>query len=419
MHDHTRRRRATAALLPVLLTALAACQSGGEGGGADARAPKPSVTPVYEVRLDDQLSAASKATTAAGSAAFSWTLTYGSDKGTAVDRTTGTQDYAKDTAQAERVLEVPRRFPADAAAELGGRPGSSAAPETYVVAGNDVTYRTRQGDWLRYSSSAPMELVDLFDGVLHRAGETAPYGGTLAEVVRVSDAERQPDKGADGSRTYRLSVPPQTAEAALPPQFSSSLTSDKSAARVPLTVVLDGEGRLTAATADFGPVLDTLHEDGLLEGVTSLKAEYRLSRHGEATVPAPPAGAKRAQAAEKALTPLTKAKPGDCGSTDTGLGGSLELVRVTPCDGKAAELRVFGQVEVKETIEGNPTGVAVKKAQEKCEAKYRAAPRAWVRGARPADTFYTYGAGSSSSAYTGPDVDIEGTYACYVYTAGR
>ncbi|MER7516352.1 hypothetical protein [Streptomyces sp. NPDC126499] len=418
MHDHKRRRRATAALLPLLLTGLAACQSGGgRDDGGEAKAPKPVATPVYEVRLDDQLSAASRATTAAGSSSFTWTLSYGSAHGTAVDRTTGTQDYAQDTAHAERVLEVPRRFPADATAELGGRPDASA--EVYLVAGNDVTYRTRQGDWLRYSSSAPMEAVDLFDGVLHRAGETAPYGGTLAEVVRLADPTRQPVKGADGSRTYRVDLPPQIAEAALPPQIGSSLTDDKGTARVPLTVVLDGEGRLTAATADFGPVLGTLHGDGLLIGVTSLKAEYRLSDHGRAAVPAPPAGAKQAQDAAKALTPLTKTEPGDCGSTDTGLGGSLELVRVTPCDGKAAELRVFGQVQVKETIQGNPTGVGKKKAQARCEAKYAAAPRAWVRGARPADTFYTYGTASSSSSYTGPDVDIEGTYACYVYTSRR
>ncbi|MFF0437041.1 hypothetical protein ACFYU9_33075 [Streptomyces sp. NPDC004327] len=36
-----------------------------------------------------------------------------------------------------------------------------------------------------------------------------------------------------------------------------------------------------------------------------------------------------------------------------------------------------------------------------------------MRGARPAGTYYTYGGGSSSSSYTGPDAETEGAYTCY------
>lgn len=404
------------AALPLLLAALAGCQSG--GGTADAKEPKPTGTPVYEVRLDDQLQAASRATTAAGTSAFTWTLSYGSAKGTAVDRTTGVQDYAKKTARAERVLTVPRLFPEGAAGDLGSARGGSGAPETYLVDGNDVTYRTRKGDWLRYSTSASKEMVDLYDDVLQYAGDAAPYGRTLAEVVRNSDAEKQPAKGADGSRTYTLSVPPQTAAAALPQRLENPLRYDDDAEPVSLTVVLDAEGRLTSASADYTQALKTLHKEDLLKGVTSLKAEYRLTRLGAAPVPAPPAGAKAAADAAKALTPLLKVKPGACGSADTGLGGRLELVRVIPC-GHTADLRVFGQVSVKETVQGDPMGVASRRSHEKCRAAYRNVPPAWVAHARPAGTFVAYGSQSSAFAYTGPDIEVSGDFTCYVQLSAR
>ncbi|WP_370414984.1 hypothetical protein [Streptomyces fradiae] len=405
------------AALPLLLAALAGCQSGG-GAATDAKQPKPTGTPVYEVRLDDQLQAASKATTASGSSAFTWTLSYGSAKGTAVDRTTGTQDYAKKTARAERTVTVPRRFPEDAAGDLGGTPGGPGAPGTYLVDGNDVTYETRKGDWLRYSASAPKEMVDFYDGVLQYAGDAAPYGRTLAEVVRHADAQKQPAKGADGSRTYTLSVPPQTAAAALPVRLENALLYNDDAERVPLTVVLDGEGRLTSATADYTPALKALHDAGRLKGVTSLKAEYRLTRLGAAPVPAPPAAAKAAADAEKAVTPLAQVAPGACGSADTGLGGSLQVVRVVPC-GAGADLRVFGQVKIKEKLRGqqDPDALATRKARDKCERAYGAAPKSWTADGRPAGGFYTYGSAANSYAYVGPDVDVDGTFTCYVRTS--
>ncbi|MEU7027143.1 hypothetical protein AB0A60_10700 [Streptomyces sp. NPDC046275] len=401
------------AALPLLLAALAGCQSGG-GAAADGKAPKPTGTPVYEVRLDDQLSAASRATAAAGSSAFTWTLSYGSARGTAVDRTTGTQDYAKDTARAERVLDIPRRFPADAAAELGGRPGAKPVPEVYEVQGNQVDYRTRRGGWLRYSSQADMEVVDLFEPVLGRAGDAAPYGGTLAEVVRVSDPAKQPAKGPDGSRTYELSVPWQTADDALPARLAGAATYRDRGGLVPLTVVLDGQGRLTRASADYTSLLKWMHEGGVLKGVTSLRADYTLTGHGSTAVPARAAGKSGTlEDAEKALAPLARVEPGACASSDTGLGGSLALVRAVPC-GKDADLRVFGQVKIKETIRRNPTGVADEKAGERCRSAFRSAPDAWVADARPAGTYFTSGSSSSSSSYTGPEVEIAGDFTCYV-----
>ncbi|MFD7975752.1 hypothetical protein [Streptomyces sp. NPDC059071] len=417
-NDHGTGRRAAAALLPLLLAALTACQSaGGQEPGAEAKG-KPSATPVFDVRLDDQLSAATRATQAAGTARFTSTLSYGSAKGTAVDRASGDQDYARDLARAGRELTVPRRFPADAAADLGRRPGERPVTESYVVEGNQVDYRTRQGGWLRYSSQASMDVVDLFDGILQRAGDAAPYGGTLAEVVRNADATKQPVKAADGSRTYELTVTPQIAAPALPESLQGPLKYDKGSSRIALTVVLDDKGRLRRASADYTPALERMHEEGLLKGVTSLKAEYSLTGLGSTRPPGPADEGAKVEDAEKALTPLTEVEPGACGSADTGLGGSLLLVRVVPC-GTKADLRVFGQVKVNETVQGDPDGVAQRKAGDRCGAKFGSAPRAWVADARPEDTYFTYGAGATSFAYTGPDVDVEGDYTCYVVTSGR
>lgn len=414
MNDSRTRRRAAALVLPLLLTTVAACQSGGRDGEAAPTTPSPTPTPVFSVRLDDQLSAASEATRAAGSAAFTWTLRYGSAKGTAVERVTGVQDYAKDTARAERVVEVPRRFPADAARELGGEPVRERRPQTFAVSGNQVSFRTADGGWLRYSSAASTDVVDRMDGALQRAGDTAPYGRTLAEVVSVADASTPPVKGADGSRTYRLDVPLTYATGALPEALD--LTQDlarQAPGPIRMTVVLDAHGLLLRATADYAPALALLHGRHLLKGVTSLRADYALSGHGRTPVPPPPAGA-RVRDAEKALTDVHRVKPGGCASVDTGLG-TLALVRVVPC-GSGADLRVFGQVRFKETVQGDPDGVAAREGQDRCEDAFGTAPRSWIADGRPAGSFTTYGQGTTSSAYTGPDVDVEGDYTCFVET---
>ncbi|MEV7280956.1 hypothetical protein [Streptomyces sp. NPDC093111] len=411
MYDSRTRRRAAALALPLLLTSLAACRSGGQDA-KPAATPSPTPTPVFSVRLDDQLSAASRATTATGSSAFTWTLRYGSAKGTAVERVTGVQDYAADTARAERVVEIPRGFPADAARELGGEPVGSRKPQTFAVSGNQVSYRTADGGWLRYSSAASGEIVDLMDGALQRAGDDAPYGRTLAEVVSVADATRAPVKGADGSRTYQVDVPLTYASAALPQELDLTQDSARQApGPIRTTVVLDKDGRLLRAGADYAPALKLLHDEHLLKGVTSLRAEYALSGHGRTSVPPPPAGPK-VQDAEKALTDLHRVKPGRCASLDTGLG-TLALVRVVPC-GARADLRVFGQVRFKESLRGDPDGVAVREGQDRCEAAYGSAPHAWTADGRPAGRFTTYGQGTTSSAYTGPDVEVAGDYTCLV-----
>ncbi|MCZ0981361.1 hypothetical protein O1L60_26940 [Streptomyces diastatochromogenes] len=274
--------------LPLLLAAVG-CQAAGPAAEPDARTASPTGKPVFAERLRDQLNAASRATVASGSARFTATLTYGSAAGDAVERTTGVLDYAKDTARVERTVTVPRGFPEKAATQDLGRVPGATAREQYAVDENDVSYRTPGGTWLRYSASGSKEFTDTVSDVLEYAGENDPWGHTLAEVVRHTDPERNPEKKGDGGRRYEVPVRASSAAGALPNGVALHL-DPRSADEVTLTVDLDKDGRLVRAAADFRPVLGTLHANGALGGVTSLRAEYVLTDHGRTTVPPVPAG---------------------------------------------------------------------------------------------------------------------------------
>ncbi|MEU8538839.1 hypothetical protein AB0C52_02390 [Streptomyces sp. NPDC048717] len=414
-HRAGRRRVAVAALLPLLL--VAGCGPGGSGAAAESEPPKPTPTPVYEVSLGGQLAAVTRATKEAGNAAFTSTLSYGSARGTAVDRSTGTQDYTANTARVERVFKVPRTFPGQAAADMfGSRSGGPAVRETYAIHGSEVDFRTRQGDWLRYSSRGPKELTDLMDGLLQRAGDAAPYGGTLAELVRISREEEQPVKGADGSRTYKLGVPPSTARYGLPISVGNMLVGSTDSHTVDLTVVADDKGRLLKATADYTPVLDVLRKAGMPRAITSVKAEYVLTGHGATKVPAAGDRDGKTEDAAKVLRPLAETKPGACGSTDTGLD-DVELIRAVAC-GAHADLRVFGQLKFKESIEGDDGfAFAEKRSSDLCGRKFGAAPSAWVRDARPTGTYYANG--SPTVSIGSNNAEVEGDYTCYVRVSDR
>ncbi|MEV4424490.1 hypothetical protein AB0K23_03775 [Streptomyces sp. NPDC049602] len=406
---HSRRLRTAAVTLPLLLAAVG-CQTAGPVERPAAKGASPTGKPVFEERLADQLSAASRATAATGSARFTATVTYGSAGGSAVERTTGVLDYAKDTARVERTVDIPRRFPEKAATEDLGRAPGATARERFAVEENDVSYRTSRGTWLRYSASGSMDFADSVSGFLEYAGETAPWGRTLAEVVRHEHPERTPEKTGDGGRRYELKVYASSASDALPDDVALHL--DPGAAdKVPLTVVLDKDGRLVRAEADFRPVLGVLHAKGVLTGVSSLRAQYVLDGHGRTTVPPVPAG-ERSEDAEQVTTTMDKLQPGACASTDTGLG-SLDRVLKVPC-GKDAELRVFGRARVDKTVQGDPRGVGEAAAGEKCRARFRSAPAAWTSGARPAGSYTVYGGTSISYEYTGPDSTVRGDYTCYV-----
>lgn len=410
MRTRTRRAAAAAVLLP-LLAAAVGCQASGTAGEPAAKAPSPTGKPVYQERLADQLNAASRATAATGSARFTATLSYGSAEGTAVETTTGVLDYAKDSARVERTYDVPRGFPEDTATELG-LPSRSRGPQVFAVEKNDVSYRTARGTWLRYDASGSKEFTDGAGEILALAGESEPWGGTLADAVRHADAERAPETGADGRRTYRVDVYTRSLVDLLPAEVGYASRDAKTPGEVPVTVVLDKDGRLLSAEADYAPLLRGLRGAGVLRGVTSLRATYTLTGHGGQTVPGVPAG-ERSEDAERVTAALVEVKPGACASTDTGLG-SQDLVRPVAC-GKEADLRVFAVQRVDETFrDKDPQGLGRALAAERCRADLRTVPAAWTRDARPAGTYQVGGTETVTYGYTGPDASVSGDFVCYV-----
>ncbi|WP_432113591.1 hypothetical protein [Streptomyces sp. S1] len=404
------RFRTAAVALPLLLAAVG-CQTAGTGEEPAAKAASPTGKPVFEEKPADQLAAASRATAASGSARFTATLTYGSAGGAAVERITGVLDYARDTARVERSVDVPRGFPEAAAADLGREPGDRAR-EVFAVEKNDVSYRTSRGTWLRYEASGSLEFVDSLGDFMEYAGEAAPWGRTLAEVVRHADPERRPAPTPDGGRRYEVDVDARSAAEALPHSVAYAFVGSKSADDVPLTVLLDKDGRLLRAEADYRSALGTFRGQGLLKGVTSLRASYVLTGHGEQEVPPLPAG-EPVEDAERTTVTLPALKAGACASYDTGLG-HLGRVRPLPC-GKDAGLRVFGQERIDETVKGqNPAGLGSRLASERCEKAYRKAPAAWTSGGRPSGRYWVAGDESLSFTYVGPDATVTGDFTCYV-----
>ncbi|MFJ5782933.1 hypothetical protein [Streptomyces hydrogenans] len=409
MRTRTRRAAAAAVLLP-LLAAAVGCQTSGPGE-PDAKAPSPTGKPVFGEKLADQLNAASRATEAAGSARFTATLTFGSAGGGAVQTTTGVLDYAKDAARVERSSEVPRGFPEDTAAELG-LPLAARAPQVFAVDKNDVSYRTDRGTWLRYEASGSKEFTDSVGAVLKLAGDAGPWGGTLADVVRHADPERAPATDADGRRTYRVDVPSRNLTDLLPGGVAFATRDADVPGEAPITVVVDKDGRLLSAEADYAPLLRGLRGAGVLAGVTSLRAAYTLTGHGGQTVPAVPAG-ERTEDAERVTKALAEVKPGACASTDTGLGG-VDRVRPVAC-GESADVRVFGRQRIDETYrDKDPQGLGRALAVKRCGKDFASVPAAWTKDARPAGTYLVDGTETVSYGYTGPEATVTGDFACYV-----
>ncbi|MFF8408023.1 hypothetical protein [Streptomyces omiyaensis] len=407
-----RKRPGVAVTAVALLTALVGCEdpAGGAKGAGESGA-SPAATPTRAAVLDlpvrRQPSAAASALPESGTARFTATVTYASAGGSAVERTDGVLDWGKDAARAERVRRTPAGFPGSLADELGLAPGATVR-QSFAVEGNEVAYRPRGEAWLKYAASDPKEFADRVDGVLDLAGDAAPWGRTLAEVLKTSSAEEREALPGGGFR-YRTSVDAYGAHVALPPAVARHVGHGP-ARRV--VVDLDREGRLVRAEADFGPLLKELHRDGELRGLTGLRVELALTGHGAPVTALVPA-TERFEAARTVLTPLAEVEPGACASGDTGLDHT-GVVRVVRC-GAGADLRVFGQRRIDETVRNaNPEGLGDRLAAERCGRDFRAAPAAWTSGARPAGTYRVSGTERISFVYTGPDASARGDFTCYV-----
>ncbi|KOX17839.1 hypothetical protein ADL06_31790 [Streptomyces sp. NRRL F-6491] len=117
--------------------------------------------------------------------------------------------------------------------------------------------------------------------------------------------------------------------------------------------------------------------------------------------------------AERTTVTLPALKAGACASHDTGLG-HLARVRPVPC-GEDADLRVFGQERIDETVKGqNPAGLGDRLASERCERAYRAAPAAWTSGGRASGQYWVAGDENLTFTYVGPDATVSGDFTCYV-----
>ncbi|WP_329123096.1 hypothetical protein [Streptomyces sp. NBC_01465] len=390
------RWRALLAAAP-LLAGAAACQGGGDG-----KAAAPKEVSVYEKPLVQQFSAALLATSKSGSSRFVSSLEYTTHSGKAVDTTSGSQDFAHRTAQADRTVKVPHAFPAKDAELIG-----ASTRETFAVDGQDVLYRTRNDGWLRYRSSAAHTFSEASADVFAHAGKSAPYGGTLADVVRYTIPRHQPQRLDGGARRYREDIAPALAVSLLPASMSTLVPG--AAGTVTVTADFDARGRLTHASADLAPFLKVLHRDHRLSKVTSLRAEYTLSRLGE-KVPYTIASGKHVAIADKVLADVQSLKRGRCATNDTGLDDSM-LVRPVDC-GDRHDLRVFGQVSVHKSSKTTLThddGFAL--ARQQCDQKFQSAPTAWTREARPRGTYDVAGSATVSS---GEGTSIDGDYTCYL-----
>ncbi|MGW0779452.1 hypothetical protein [Streptomyces sp. NPDC002913] len=404
-----RHWRATVALLLPAIVGAAGC-------AAEDR-PEPGEA-VYGLPLAEQFQGATDATREAGTAAFVSTLVYGAAGGDAVHQAKGGQDYERGTSLVTLGLTAGRHFPADdleflrEAAPEGKQSVATAEDDVYVRPGADSA-------WLRYTPEAVNGLGETTGVVAaHAAGDTAPYSGTLADLVPRVIPREKPERREDGSRVYRVTALPEVA-AELLPRNLQSLQHDWGTESVRLTVRLDAEGRLASATADLGPVLARLHEQRLLREVKQLRASYELSAFGEPVKgKGPEAGGRPVEDAGKVLAPIGTLDDGRCATTaDTGLG-TTTVVRPVDC-GDRHELRVLAQVKVDRVLPGKQDiANGDSYARVECERALAAAPEDWQRGGAYAQGFGLVGSSQVGSRFSmgrgGAKTTVAGDYTCFL-----
>ncbi|MFF5894596.1 hypothetical protein ACFY8O_01595 [Streptomyces argenteolus] len=403
-----RHWRATVALLLPTVIGAAGC-------AAEDR-PEPGEA-VYGLPLAEQFQAATDATRGAGTAAFVSTLVYGAAGGDAVHQARGSQDYGRGTSLVTLGLTAGRHFPADDLELL--RESAPEGKQSVATAGDDVYVRSGDTAWLRYTPDAVNELGETTGVVAaHAAGDTAPYSGTLADLVPRVIPREKPARREDGSRVYRVTVLPEVA-AELLPRDLQSLQHDWGTRPVQLTVRLDAEGRLAAATADLGPVLARLHEQRLLREVKQLRASYELSAFGRPVKgKGPEAGGRPVEDAGKVLAAIGTLDDGRCATTaGTGLG-TTTVVRPVDCSDRH-ELRVLAQVKVDRALPGKQDiANGDSYARVECERALAAAPDDWQRGGSYAQGFNLVGSSSVGSSFSmggdGAQTTVTGDYTCYL-----
>ncbi|MEU2516139.1 hypothetical protein [Streptomyces syringium] len=394
--------------LLVLLTGAVSC---GTSGGD--KPPKPA-HPVFDAEQSMQLLKARDVTRQSGLTRFTSTVVVGSAGGDAVETAKGEQDWGRGTAYAERTMSIPDDFPARAAERLGP-PGA----ETFAIVARQVLVRDGAA-WLNYRPVGVGPVADAIRSLQVVAGETAPYGGTLAEVIASARPQGRPVVRDDGGRDYRAVVPGGVASKALPElgRMKDDWNSEKDKGQngmFPLEIRLDAQGRVSRATMDLTPLIAHMRD---VDGVKSIRATYELSGYGGRPTRLLPDRAE-AQDATKTLTLIGELASGDCALTAPGLP-SVSMVRVVPCD-RPHSLRVFGQLPVdvrgSEAVDGQ---AAMDRAGQGCREEFRAAPEEWRREAVPAGRYRMTG-GSRFTGHYGASGEshskLKGHITCYIRTS--
>ncbi|MEW2576607.1 hypothetical protein [Streptomyces syringium] len=358
--------------LLVLLTGAVSC---GTSGGD--KPPKPA-HPVFDAEQSMQLLKARDVTRQSGLSHFTSTVVVGSAGGDAVETSRGEQDFGRGTAYAERTVSIPDDFPEGVADELDP-PGT----QTFAIVARQVLVRDG-ATWLHYRPTGAGAVAYAMRSLQRFAGESAPYGGTLAEVIASARPQGRPEVREDGGRDYRAVVPGGVASAALPRglrQMKGDWNSEVGKGRsawFPLNVRLDSRGRVVRATMDLTPLLAHMRQ---VEGVKSIRATYELSGYGGRATRLLPDPAE-AQDATKPWVHINQLEPGYCAVTAPGLP-SMSTVREVSCD-RRHDLRVISQrteVQGSEAPDGDPSS---KRAGEWCREAVSMAPEEWARDAVPA-----------------------------------
>ncbi|MEV6775126.1 hypothetical protein [Streptomyces syringium] len=333
---------------------------------------------MFDAEQSMQLLKAREVTRQSGLAHFTSSVVVGSAGGDVVETSRGEQDFGRGTAYVERTVSIPDDFPEGVADELDP-PGT----QTFAIVARQVLVRDG-ATWLHYRPTGPGAVAYAMRSLQRFAGESAPYGGTLAEVIASARPQGRPVVRDDGGRDYRAVVPGGVASIALPRglrQMKGDWNSEVGKGRnawFPLNVRLDSRGRVVRATMDLTPLLAHMRQ---VEGVKSIRATYELSGYGGRATRLLPDPAE-AQDATKPWVPIYQLEPGYCAVTAPGLP-SVSTVREVACD-RRHDLRVISQrteVQGSEAADGDPSA---KWAGAWCREAVSMAPEEWGRDAVPA-----------------------------------
>ncbi|MFD5586621.1 hypothetical protein ACFWII_22820 [Streptomyces sp. NPDC127063] len=334
--------------------------------------------PVFSQKLDRQIFLALRRTQQAGNAAFTQTITFTSKKGRAVQTLRGRLDFAQGAGAATAKWELSPGLSKDVRdTVLGLTPGKGNADASGSMLVDRWTIRYRAGSaayWLQYRMG-DAETYSAEDNIESLRGTEAPIGGTLFEGLGATQATSQ--RGEGSGRVYQAKMPSSTAWDIFPEDLRRHLSAEQEGIMsyresfpVPVSVSVDGQGRVTHVRADFSKVLR--HEESAFKDMTSLFIDLRLAGHGTSQPGMKADGPTRA--ARDAVHRVASVKCGGCIDFSTGQRYMPTVVDV-PCAGPH-DARIFGQEKLGRVYPGAKE--ARQRADDACLTAYDRAPAGWT-----------------------------------------